>query len=1260
MAEPLLKRTFSRLRGKEKFRRKTDPKLADVHSKGHLVQSSSSSTSSVLTFTGPDVDSALAEDFSRRTQITVAKKQNWAKQAAAASREHIHSQPARVEAASTHGLAQRAQERENLSGKPQASASASSKAQASGSACSQRTLREDSEDGGGSSRCSDFEWEPVPSSPLWDSIDMALPELAPPPPPPTTTAAAVGYVEVSTTSSSSSTSTVRQAGHGAYLQHLERSSRAWVLSTGKTQASDHEASSSSRLLASSSYSHADRRTQNVNDGEANIWYNPIPEEEDFRGVDAGSEYGDPWRKRAGEMGVHDTQSSRALKPGVGLTSSASNSNNTRGALCAPPSSAKTIEVVAEIACSSSNNSSRKESPDISHQHRGHQQVQETQQLVPGPSTSTSVSAGGSSNSSSSTSVVAIPAITSDPATTTTTTATTTTTNSKKSSSSVSGSGAGGGSSMMDRIKSPGTVRRLSMKMRKLPELRRKLSLRSSRSHRHHGNPQGGASSSGAACGDEDEASPPNARKESSNVISRYHLDSSAPPARPRRRASRARSADKGGYLSDGDSPELLPKQQGGSDSGSQYPGDVPPPPSHHHQPGGGGGQEGQAAFPVADASSFRMYSLADQPRCAQRMSGLLTVHLMGVDELTRSGTRSGGGGGTGGGDGGCSNGGNSKEVFCAIQVDGVTRARTALLTCRGAALPLNHTFNLELERARLLKLVVLTPVTSPSGAGTGTGTGGGTTTGQQQQQNVNGSTVVPTRNRVCCLGAVAIPPLFRGSRCQQLCVRLEPRGLLYVKLTLLEQWESPAPRLSELPPPSVFGVELRLLVEKEGSALPVPLIIQKCVAEIEKRGLKGVGLYRLCGSAAVKKELRDAFERDSAAVTLNEDLYPDVNVITGILKDYLRELPSPLITRTLYEVVLEAQSLRPACRSDADTQRRQSTVSLLHCLPEPEKATLTLLLDHLSLVASFSDSNRMTCQNLAVCFGPVLLTPTQESWMPAVPGGGPGGASLMTMVPPATAVHPAASHNASGRIGGGRSFAHSEDIASAVDFKRHIEVLHYLLQLWPIPTDRVPDSPSDLSPPPPITTTEHAPPSPSPVLPLHTTTTTTVPSHNAPLQRRGQRLPLPLRLEMPQEGVVSRRGRGRLESPPCNRYAGDWSLCGRDFLSGGRDFLSTAGGGGGVDVDYDEVAGSDSDDEDSDDDDDDRRGGRGAAMIMTKDSSWSHSQPSPAATAAATYIDDFDALDFDAPFSCRLSLKDFDTLISDLERELSKQINICL
>uniref|UniRef100_A0A3Q3JC28 Rho-GAP domain-containing protein n=1 Tax=Monopterus albus TaxID=43700 RepID=A0A3Q3JC28_MONAL len=394
-----------------------------------------------------------------------------------------------------------------------------------------------------------------------------------------------------------------------------------------------------------------------------------------------------------------------------------------------------------------------------------------------------------------------------------------------------------------------------------------------------------------------------------------------------------------------------------------------------------------------------------------------------------------------------------------------------------------------------------------------------------------------------------------ASRSQQLRVKLEPRGLLYVKL------DTSAPA-------NVFGVELHHLVEKEGSAVPVPLLIQKTVAEIERRGLKVVGLYRLCGSAAVKKELRDWFERNSSAVCLSEDLYPDINVITGILKDYLRELPSPLITRTLYNVVREAMALRPppALYVTPDPQLAQSTVELLACLPPPEKATLSILLDHLSLVASLSSSNRMTHQNLAVCFGPVLLTPTQEAWR----GGGVG----------------------RGGRGGGKCSGHIEEITSAVDFKRHIEALHYLLQLWPDPLD----DHIDMSSPPSLSLAYN---------PLG------LQQHWHP----GLRLALTPSPEE-EEVVVSRRGRSsltRLESPPpVNRYAGDWSICGRDLLSR-------------QEADYDEVAESESD------------GGAGGGGL---------------------YMDDF--IDVDAPFNCRLSLKDFDTLIHDLDRELAKQINICL
>ncbi|XP_020511530.1 rho GTPase-activating protein SYDE1 [Labrus bergylta] len=991
MAEPLLKRTFSRLRGRERSRRKTDPKLSDVPVKPDPALQTSSSPS--LTPSDPDPPSPPCN------HITVAKKQQWARQASGGPTAYL-----------TSSSAPRTLNRERPSEISQ---------DASGQGWSQR-LAQEKMGRCGDRTCTSLDWD-TSNNPCVSASSTTVHHEALKP--------AGGSSDVPSPSVSST-----KSGQRAYLQSLDRSSRAWVLSSGKAQASD------------------EARGLKQESGGSNIWYNPIPEEEDAGGACRGE---DIWRRRD-------------QREEGGVTKKAGESKSDVGGVKAGSAERWGSDCALEGA-----------NPSVSH--LIDDITTENSDCPPSDSSPASQKKGGVS------------------------------------------------SSVIDRLRSPGTVRRLSMKMKKLPELRRKLSLRSSRANRQGSDNKGGG----------DESTSKNTASSNENVITRYHLDSSAPPARPLRRSSRRRSASKGGYLSDGDSPELLPRQQA-------------TPTTHTQEP--------------CDVSSFRLYVCSDPPRCSQRVTGLLTVHLLGLEEMKTSRCE------------------DSKDVFLAIQIDGVTRARTALLTLRGPTLSLNHAFNLELERARQLRIVVLTPV-NPQ-------TQGGSKPGADQ------TSVGHSRNRVCGLGGVSIPPLFKGSRCQQLCVKLEPRGLIYVKLSLQEKWDT-QPSSDTSGPANVFGVELHHLVEKEGSTSPVPLLIQKTVAEIERRGLKVVGLYRLCGSAAVKKELRDWFERNSSAVCLSEDLYPDINVITGILKDYLRELPSQLITRNLYQVVREAMRLRPppVLPDTPDPDLSQSTVELLSCLPPPERATLSLLLDHLSLVASFSSSNRMTHQNLAVCFGPVLLTPTQEAWRAGIGVGGGGGGG----------------GGGRGGRGGGRGSGPGEELASAVDFKRHIEALHYLLQLWPVPTYRVQaDELIDASPP------------PSPSL-----------THNPPGQ---QQLRHPaLRLDLPQnpkeEVVVSRRGRGglaRLESPPpINRYAGDWSVCGRELLTG-------------HDADYDEVAGSESDGGSGDEEDEEKK----------KKKAWS------SGAGGALYVEDF--LDFDAPFNCRLSLKDFDTLIHDLDRELAKHINICL
>ncbi|XP_029939194.1 rho GTPase-activating protein SYDE2 [Salarias fasciatus] len=611
-------------------------------------------------------------------------------------------------------------------------------------------------------------------------------------------------------------------------------------------------------------------------------------------------------------------------------------------------------------------------------------------------------------------------------------------------------------SFPDKIKSPRTVRKISMKMKKLPELSRKLSVKGTQSTSHNSNGSGSRDTEPRANSPRVNGSGPDTVSQTSgpprlassgsgqasrNVISRYHLDSSVSTQHSfskKKSNGSSKSASKGGYLSDGDSPELVAKS--GKHSSAEGKG------GKGKETEGGGGSSRLNGTEL-DIDAFRHYSFTEQPKCSQYISGLMSLHFYGAEDLKPPRI-------------------DSRDVYCAIQVDSVNKARTALLTCRTAFLDMDHTFNIELENAQHLKLVVFS--WEPT----------------------------PRRNRVCCHGTVVLPALFRVTRSHQLAVKLEPRGLIYVKLSLMEQWQNSldgGPDGSR--EPQVFGVEAWRVVERENTGLIVPLLISKCINEIEKRGCQVVGLYRLCGSAAVKKELREAFERDSHAVELCENTYPDINVITGVLKDYLRELPYPLITKQLYEAVLESMAARPlrmgagGCENDqADSEH---TLSLLENLPEVERMTLRKLLDHLKLVASYQEVNKMTCQNLAVCFGPVLLSQRQE-------------ASCHT----------------------NRVFIDSEELASALHFKKHIEVLHYLLQLWPIADPHGQSS------------------SQTPATSLALTSSDLL---SAPPLRRRKERPQVLNFTEAEMAGVLRPKPGRLDSPS-NRYAGDWSRCGDSYF----------------------------------------------------------------------------------------------------------------
>ncbi|XP_069193367.1 rho GTPase-activating protein 100F isoform X5 [Procambarus clarkii] len=304
---------------------------------------------------------------------------------------------------------------------------------------------------------------------------------------------------------------------------------------------------------------------------------------------------------------------------------------------------------------------------------------------------------------------------------------------------------------------------------------------------------------------------------------------------------------------------------------------------------------------------------------SEGVSGMLWVHLLAGRGLKAAGRS------------------EFRDLYCVLECDRVHKARTVVRT-GDLNFDWDETFDLDLINNKELDFLIY-------------------------------SWDPQFRHKLCYKGSVHLVSLLKESPLHQLALKIEPRGTLYLKLRYTP------PRQAFLRTPgvrknSLFGLDLDSVSNRESGGGTVPLIIARCVAEVERRGLDIIGLYRLCGSATKKRLLRDAFERNPRLVDLSSDNVPDINVITGILKDYLRELPEPLFTKCLYQMLVDALTVM---LPDDPQGNAKLMFSILDCLPKVNRMTLFLLMDHLRLVASQSERNKMTTQNLAICFGPVLM-----------------------------------------------------------------------------------------------------------------------------------------------------------------------------------------------------------------------------------------------------------------------------------------------
>uniref|UniRef100_A0A671LK48 Unconventional myosin-IXb-like n=1 Tax=Sinocyclocheilus anshuiensis TaxID=1608454 RepID=A0A671LK48_9TELE len=158
-----------------------------------------------------------------------------------------------------------------------------------------------------------------------------------------------------------------------------------------------------------------------------------------------------------------------------------------------------------------------------------------------------------------------------------------------------------------------------------------------------------------------------------------------------------------------------------------------------------------------------------------------------------------------------------------------------------------------------------------------------------------------------------------------------------------------------------FGVPVCALVRTADS---VPFVMEKMLVHVEMNGLYTEGIYRKSGSVCRARELHHLLEKSPQAVSF--DNYP-IHTITGLVKQWLRELPDPLMTYSLYNDFLYAADL------PEESERLRAVYRKLDELPPPNFSTLERLIFHLVKVAKEEAHNRMSVNALAIVFAPCIL-----------------------------------------------------------------------------------------------------------------------------------------------------------------------------------------------------------------------------------------------------------------------------------------------
>jgi hypothetical protein len=128
-----------------------------------------------------------------------------------------------------------------------------------------------------------------------------------------------------------------------------------------------------------------------------------------------------------------------------------------------------------------------------------------------------------------------------------------------------------------------------------------------------------------------------------------------------------------------------------------------------------------------------------------------------------------------------------------------------------------------------------------------------------------------------------------------------------------------------------------------------------------------VGMYRVSAARSEIMLLKEYFDSNHPDL-MRKVADCDIHTVTGVLKRFLMELPSPLIPPPFSERLGEID-FNNISREEKRVQIKEALLGF----PRENQGTLHTLWTHFNKVARVT-SNKMDLTNLATVFGPTLLT----------------------------------------------------------------------------------------------------------------------------------------------------------------------------------------------------------------------------------------------------------------------------------------------